>query len=566
MGDSPRAAHDSSGAFAMTGRTDIPQPGDELAGFRLERVIGRGGMGVVFLAEQVALRRRVAVKVISPELAHDVAFRARFEREAQLAAAIDHPNVVAVYGAGEEDGRLYIAMRYVEGPDLGALIAREGPLAPDRAANLVAGIADALDAAHAAGLVHRDVKPANILVSQRDGRERPYLTDFGLTKAVAAGGLTQTGQWMGSPDYAPPEQIQGEPVDARADVYALGAVLHHALTNSVPFPRDSQMAKLYAHVHDPAPVPSSLDPRLDPAFDAVIARAMAKRPADRYPSAGDLGRAALAAAAGHAATEPERTVATGRAAPTGGAAATEVVAPIAPTERPVAARTRMPPPAPPPAAPSQSTPAGGRRRWPLVAAGTIALLALGGLAAALVAGNDGEKTAATTVIVGTAAGDVTTTTTTTTTTDTGAPPATATAAESPLSWEPYAGGQYFIDRPSGWSVDDQESPQNNVGRTRSQWSSSECGCELVVDVIPGYGKTALENAEEVPGGSVEPVSIGDHPDAALRIASDGSIHSATYFVAIGADNYAVKAIAPTEQLARDIAGRAASSLQPRSGE
>jgi len=548
----------------MNGRTDMPRPGQELAGFRLERLIGRGGMGVVFLAEQVALRRRVAVKVISPELAHDVAFRARFEREAQLAAAIDHPNVVAVHGAGEEDGRLYIAMRYVEGPDLGALIAREGPLAPERAARLVAAIADALDAAHEAGLVHRDVKPANILVSNRDGREQPYLTDFGLTKAVAAGGPTGTGQWLGSPDYAPPEQIQGEPVDARADVYALGAVLHHALTNSVPFPRDSQMAKLYAHVHDPPPMPSSLEPRLDPAFDAVIARAMAKRPADRYPSAGDLGRAALAAAAGQAATEPERTVATGRAAPGAEAAATGVVAPIAPTERPVAARTQVPPPEPLPAAPPPGPPSGGRRRLPLVAAGAVALLALGGLAAALVAGGGSEKAGDTTVIVRTANGGVTTTTTTTTTTGTG--PATATATAAALSWETYAGGQYSVDHPSGWSTDDQESPQNNAGRTRSGWSSSECGCDLVVDVIPGYGKTALENAREVPGGSVEPASIGDYPDAALRTASDGAIHSATYFVAIGADNYAVKATAPTEQQARDIAGRAASALQPRSGE
>lgn len=562
----------------MSDSAGTPQPGTVLAGFRLERLVGRGGMGVVFLAEQVTLRRKVAVKVISPELAHDVAFRSRFEREAQLAARIDHPNVVAVHGAGEEDGRLYIAMRYVEGPDLGALIARDGALAPRRAARIVAEVAGALDAAHEAGLVHRDVKPANVLVSAKAGQEQSYLTDFGLTKAVAAGGMTATGQWLGSPDYAPPEQIQGEAVDARADVYALGAVLHQALTDSVPFPRDSQMAKLYAHVHDPPPAPSGLDPRVDPAFDAVVARAMAKDPADRYPSAGDLARAALAAASGEAVTVPEGTVATGQAAPgpaSEAAAATRAGAPTraeAPTERPATPRTRVPAPAapPPPPAPAvdAAAPSGARRRWPLVAAGAVALLAIGGLTAALVAGVGGGdgKPARETVVVRTGAGGATTTVTTTTTTggqDTGA---TATEAAAPLSFETYHGGYYSIDRPSGWAVDDQESPQNNAGRTRSQWSSSACGCDLVVDVIPGYGKTALQNAEEVPGGSVEPAAIGGFSDAALRTASDASGHSATYFIAIGSDNYAVKATAPTAAQARDIAGRSASSLQERTGE
>ena len=180
-----------------------------LAGFRLERVIGRGGMGVVFLAEEVALRRRAAVKVISPQLAQDVAFRARFEQEARLAAAIDHPNVVPVYAAGEDGGQLFLAMRYVEGRDLGEIIARDGTLAPSRAAALVDQVAHALDAAHEAGLVHRDVKPANVLISTSGGQEHAYLTDFGLTKAVAASGMTNTGDWLGSADYAPPSRSRG---------------------------------------------------------------------------------------------------------------------------------------------------------------------------------------------------------------------------------------------------------------------------------------------------------------------------------------------------------------------
>ena len=351
-------------------------------------------------------------------------------------------------------------------------------------------------------------------------------------------------------------------MDARADVYALGGVLHQELTNAVPYPRDSNMAKLYAHVHDPPPVPSRLNAQVSPALDAVVARAMAKAPEDRYPSAGDLGRAAIAAAAGRAVAEPERTVATGRAAP------------IATTEAAVAARTVVPPatPAPPdvPAPPVGHPPPPDRtrRRWPTMAAVCVALLLAGGLAAVLLTRGDDKKAASLTTPGLTVTRETTVTQTQAGpgTTSTAPGPTATTAAPPPLTYTSYDGGYYSVDRPAGWATIDQESPQNNAGRTRSTWASAACGCDLVVDVIPNYGKTALENANEVPGGSVTPAAIGVHQDAALRVASDGRIHSATYFIADGADNYAVKATAPSARVARDVAGRAAASLARRSGE
>ena len=286
--------------------------GSRFAGFEIESVLGAGGMGVVYRATQLALDRTVALKLITPDFASDEDFRERFKRESRLAASIEHPNVVTVYEAGEDEGRLYIAMRYVEGTDLYALIAAEGALEPARAADLLSQVAGALDAAHASGLVHRDVKPANILIEDGD---HAYLTDFGLTKRTASVGPTKTGQWVGTADYVAPEQIKGEPVDARADVYALGCVLYHMLTGKPPFIRDSEVAKIWAHMNDPPPslVESGAGP--SPAFDGVIRRAMAKAPGDRFPSAGDLGRAATAALEGRAIIEPERSIAAGAAAP-----------------------------------------------------------------------------------------------------------------------------------------------------------------------------------------------------------------------------------------------------------
>jgi hypothetical protein len=258
-------------------------------------------MGLVYKARQVRPERTVAVKVIMPELAGDPDFRARFEQEATLAAQIEHPNVIPIYGVGDEDGLLYIVMRFVESMDLGVLLRRHDRLDPPHAARIVGQIAAALDAAHARGLVHRDVKPANVLVTGAHPHEHVYLTDFGLTKRVTefgAGGMTATGGFVGTLDYIAPEQVSGAPVDARGDVYALGCVLYQLLTGSVPFPRDVEVAKIFAHLTLAPPVPSLVAAGVGPELDAVVARAMAKDPDDRYPSAGELAWAATAAAGG----------------------------------------------------------------------------------------------------------------------------------------------------------------------------------------------------------------------------------------------------------------------------
>jgi serine/threonine-protein kinase len=287
------------------------EPGNEFAGCRIEAVAGRGGMGVVYRATELSLGRPVALKLLPPERAGDQEFRERFQRESRMAASIDHPNVVPVYAAGEHDGSLYLVMRYVGGTDLHALLREEGRLEPARAAELVAQLASALDAAHAAGLVHRDVKPANVLLADDD---HAYLSDFGLTRlAGSEASLTASGQWIGTVEYCSPEQLQGGRTDARADVYSLGCVLFAALCGRPPFAQGTVTATMLAHLNDQPPMPSSLGAPHE--FDRVIARALAKRPEDRYPSAGDLGRAALAAARGEAVTESERSVAIGSAAP-----------------------------------------------------------------------------------------------------------------------------------------------------------------------------------------------------------------------------------------------------------
>src|SRR3954470_5306858 len=284
--------------------------GSVVGGFRIERTLGHGGMGIVYLATELRLDRQVALKVIRTELAGDEDFRARFRSESRTAASVEHPRVVTVFGAGERDGLLYVSMRYVPGRDLGRIVAEDGPLSPDDAARLIAQVADGLDAVHAAGLVHRDVKPHNVIVDE-DGDA--HLTDFGLAKAMGATtGLTATGQVIGTVDYMAPEQIEARRVDARTDVYALGGVLYHAITGKVPYAERESSAKMWAHVNE---APPSTGGRSASVLDAVIRRAMAKDPADRYPSAGDLGRAAVAASLGEAVTEPEHVVGSGEAAP-----------------------------------------------------------------------------------------------------------------------------------------------------------------------------------------------------------------------------------------------------------
>lgn len=360
-------------------------PGSEFAGYRIEGAIGRGGMGVVYRAVQVSLDRMVALKIIVPELAQDEGFRERFKRESRTAASIEHPHVVPVHEAGEHHGVLYISMRYIDGTDLRELLRSQGRMEPQRAARIIAQVASALDAAHARGLVHRDVKPANILLAAGAGEDHAYLTDFGLTKHVSsAAGLTGTGQFVGTLDYIAPEQIQGGTVDARADVYALGCVLYELLAGRTPFARDSDVAKLWAHMNDAPPPLDAGQPLED-----VVRRAMAKRPDDRFPSAGDLGRAALAAAEGQGVAQPERSVATGEAAPSFAAAPAQTLgaAPAATfpgAQAPHEASTNVLPPAPPQRS-------GNRAVVTVLAA--LLLVAVGvGLALALGGGGDGGGT------------------------------------------------------------------------------------------------------------------------------------------------------------------------------
>lgn len=276
----------------MADRARGPAVGDEFGGHRIEAVIGEGGMGVVYRARNLALDRVRALKVLAPSLSADDRFRERFRRESRLAASIEHPNVIPVHQAGEDDGHLYLSMRLVEGRDLRELVTIEGALDPPLAASVIHAVAAGLDAAHAAGLIHRDVKPANVLVGEGADDGRVYLTDFGISRTTGRGEtVTGTGELIGTADFVAPEQIAGEEVDERSDVYALGAVLHYALTGEPPFPRDSELATLFAHSHAPRPRPSEVRPGVNPRIDAVVAKAMAVDPDERFPTAGALARA-----------------------------------------------------------------------------------------------------------------------------------------------------------------------------------------------------------------------------------------------------------------------------------
>ncbi|MFB7368544.1 serine/threonine-protein kinase [Streptomyces sp. NPDC056222] len=260
--------------------------GKHIASYVVDAEIGRGGMAVVYRARDLRLDRMVALKLLAPELARNDTFRKRFAHESRVAAAIDHPHIVPVFEAGETEGVLYIAMRYVAGQDLRALLDREGALPPEKAGRIAVQVASALDAAHAHDLVHRDVKPGNILVAEGTDRDHPehvYLTDFGLTKkSLSLTGLTTVGQFVGTLDYVAPEQISGKPVDGRCDVYSLACVVYETLTGAPPFRRDDDMALLWAHQYDPPPPLSSERPELPEAGDEVLAKALAKAPEERY--------------------------------------------------------------------------------------------------------------------------------------------------------------------------------------------------------------------------------------------------------------------------------------------
>ena len=345
--------------------------GAVVGSYRVEAPLGRGGMGAVYLAEHVHLKRRVALKVLPPGLADDPDFRERFIRESQLAASIDHPNVMPVYDADDEDGVLYIAMRYVDGNDLKQILYRDKELGPERTLDVISQVASGLDAAHARGLVHRDVKPANVMIEAETGRV--FVTDFGIAKLASMTGITRTGSFLGTIEYASPEQFEGKALDRRSDVYSLGCMLFHCLTGRPPYVRDSDVAVMHAHMIDPSPRLADVSPGLPSAVDAVVAKAMAKQPDDRYPTAGDAA-IGLRDALGQA----------GETLPIAGPGATSTTA-ARPMEHAVAA------------APTEAQPSPRvrriRRRW-LYAAVLALVLAGAGIAAALVAtGGGGSGTA-----------------------------------------------------------------------------------------------------------------------------------------------------------------------------
>lgn len=510
-----------------------------IGGCRVERLIGRGGMGLVYLAEQIGLGRRVALKVIAPELSQDIGFRQRFEREARMAASLEHPHTVTVYGAGEDDDRLYLVMRYIGGRDLRQVLIADGALAPEQAVEVMTQVAGALDDAHHHGLVHRDVKPANILIA--DSEEIvAFLSDFGLTKhASSLSGLTQTGNWVGTADYVAPEQIQGEPVDARTDVYALGCVMHEALTGDVPYPRDTDMAKMWAHVNAPPPRPSEQRTGLPSEFDQVVQRALAKRPADRFPSAGDLARAARAALERRPATAPERSVATGPAAPIAenGPTDTRAIPPPPGTGRTQLEPVYGPPtqataPGPPPPLPSKRpTP-----RWIPVAIGIAVVFVLGGAAAALVAtggqsgGGAGER-----------AGPAPATTVTVKPTISPPPPKSTEGRKPPGKTTTYRGADYTFDYPADWSVTEDEVSKGAFSRT--SLVSSDGGQTVVIDHTPGETTDPATKARQLRGdGSTtttfEPVTLGGRPGFQWAFRDNGQ-QKVDYLLNTGSDGYAV---------------------------
>ena len=280
------------GEFSGSGPFGV---GSQIAGYRLEERIGRGGMAVVFRAYDARLDRQVALKILAPGLAEDDAFRQRFIRESRAAAAVDDPHITPVFEAGEAGGVLFIAMRYVRGGDVRSLIDRLGPLPLERVAEIVSQVASALDAAHARGLVHRDVKPANMLLEASSVPDRPdhvYLSDFGLSKtSLAVSGLTATGQFLGTLDYVAPEQIEGHQLDGRTDVYALACSAFEMLTGEPPFRRDQGMSVMFAHLSEPPPSARQRRPDLPADIDQVLTRALAKSPADRYPTCREFAAA-----------------------------------------------------------------------------------------------------------------------------------------------------------------------------------------------------------------------------------------------------------------------------------
>ena len=407
------------------GVSESTRIGTVFAGYRVDALLGRGGMSVVYKAEHIRLGRKVALKVLAAPLAHDESYRERFVRESQRAADLDHPNVIPIYDAGEieggdSDGLLYIAMRYVEGSDLRTILRRDGPLGVGKTIFVLDQVASALDAAHDSDLIHRDVKPSNILVAEPS--EHVYLTDFGVAKQTTAPDLTRTGMFIGTVDYAAPEQIEGLTLDGRVDVYALGCMLYECLAGRPPFDREAEVAVMHAHLTTPPPKLTDVQPELPKELDRVIAKAMAKSRDDRFATAPELVDAAQAAVIQRRSTGTKHEQAHVEQPAPPPAEARDDAAAAPPTPPPEPAADPAPPaaepspaePVPAPVstpvaaaeAPGVSAPAPpprGRRApgWVATALLVVAAALASGLVAYLVARDDGGSTAASTTSTGT---------------------------------------------------------------------------------------------------------------------------------------------------------------------
>ena len=364
----------------------IPRIGDEFAGYRLVSLLGHGGMSIVYRAEHIALERTVALKLLSPQLSDDEDFRERFQRESKVAASLEHPNIIPIYEAGGENGVFYIAMRYVDGADLKTRLKESGQLEAQQVVSFVAQVAAALEAAHARGLIHRDVKPANILIAPGagvEGSDHVYLSDFGVAKNTAAAGLTKTGLFVGTAEYASPEQIEGKELDGRADIYSLGCVAYEALTGAPTYEKDSEVAMMYAHLLEPPPKLSERRPDLGFAVDEVIAKAVAKSRDDRYARPSEFALALRQAVGANAPVGPETILA--------GSALAAPAAPAAPAEKPAEPAPRQTEPEPTPQPPAEAAAGASNRRKLVVGGGILAVIVAAGVLIPLLALSGGKS-------------------------------------------------------------------------------------------------------------------------------------------------------------------------------
>lgn len=533
-------------------------PGLLLADFKIIRELGKGGMGIVYLAKDERLGRKVALKVIAPHLAHDQEFRTRFEAEARHAAAIDHPNAVSIYSAGSVDGCFFIAMRYVQGSDLRHLLTTSGRLEVGDAVTVITEVAAALDAAHAAGLIHRDVKPANILITGLQGKGTSYLTDFGLTRNLSGSGqLTRTGQWIGTLDYVAPEQMTGDRIDARADIYALGCVLYEIVAGTVPFPGD-EMHKLWSKAHadlPPLPSPGGTHP-----LDPVIRRATARNPDERFRSAGDLARAA-AAAIGGSERPTERSVATGSAA-----IVVDLPEPVT-AAMPQPTRRRPAPTAPPRKTPPQKS--GRGRSIAIVLASVIvgAGLVLAALLATRESGSGSHEAAAT---PRTGGGERTVNGS-----ESSAGEDAAQASGSTVPAEPtlFEGAGYTVELPAGWIQLENEKVASDGSYVENKWRNPKGGEEILIDEsaeapadpaksaaligegVSNAGETVYSITNGVEHGGVEGSELDFRADSGLPERAD-------FFFNIGNAGFAVLSSGYDLTKAQNRLDPVVSSLRP----